>query len=326
MSDAQKNPASSPDKTAPLSAAAFAEQIVGEIDWISPTEGLCECPGRNRHTSKDGRRDCIVYLDQIPTLHCLHASCSTEIQEANTRLRAAVLNPFGLAETAPRKLTAEAKARMAERAERERIRQRAAKSCRQVLEQFRWPYAEILADSPVAVQGNEPDHWRFLLQRFNPQDIIWIGDKFDSGKPEHSRHFKSAEQWLQKAVAPAPYICPAVFKNNCVARSNDNVIARRFLVVESDTLSKDQVGSIFRWLRDAAGLDLVAIVDTAGKSLHGWFRFPQDEQNVDHLKLVLPGFGCDPMLFRASQPVRLPGALREGKYQRLVYLAEGGAA
>lgn len=215
---------------------------------------------------------------------------------------------------------------MAERAERERIRQRAAKSCRQVLEQFRWPYAEILADSPIAVQGNEPDHWRFLLQRFQPQDVIWIGDKFDSGKPEHARHFRSAEQWQHELVAPAPFICPAVFNNGSIKRSNDSIITRRFLVVESDTLSKDQVGSIFRWLKEKVGLDLVAIVDTAGKSLHGWFRFPQHEQDLDQLKLVLPAFGCDPKLFTPSQPVRLPGAIRDGKYQRLVYLAQGGAA
>jgi hypothetical protein len=68
-------------------------------------------------------------------------------------------------------------------------------------------------------------------------------------------------------------------------------------------------------------LELVAIVDTAGKSLHGWFRYPEHEFVVDDLKLVLPALQCDPKLFTPSQPVRLPGALRDGKYQKLVYLA-----
>jgi hypothetical protein len=99
-------------------------------------------------------------------------------------------------------------------------------------------------------------------------------------------------------------------------------LVRRFLVVESDTLAKDQVGAVFKWLRDKVGLDLVAIVDTAGKSLHGWFRYPAHEFEVEELKLVLPALQCDPKLFTPSQPVRLPGALRDGKRQKLVYLAK----
>jgi hypothetical protein len=75
-------------------------------------------------------------------------------------------------------------------------------------------------------------------------------------------------------------------------------------------------------LTDKCGLDLVAVVDTVGKSLHGWFVYPEMEHVVDELKLVLPALQCDPKLFTASQPVRLPGALRNGSFQRLVYLAK----
>jgi len=154
---------------------------------------------------------------------------------------------------------------------------------------------------------------------------VLITDMDKPPKPEHAAHFKTTKDWLNKSVAPAPFICPAAFKNTSFARSNDNIVARRFLVVESDTLTRDQVGAVFRWLTEC-DLKLVAIVDTAGKSLHGWFEFEEDL--VDDLKLVLTAFQCDPKLFTASQPVRLPGALRDGvagKYQKLVYLSEGGA-
>jgi len=77
-------------------------------------------------------------------------------------------------------------------------------------------------------------------------------------------------------------------------------------------------------LKEEVKLNLRAIVDTAGKSLHGWFDYPADEIVAD-LKLVLPQLGCDPKLFTASQPVRLPGAVRNANYQRLVWLQEGGA-
>ena len=192
----------------------------------------------------------------------------------------------------------------------------------QVLKTYAWPYQQIIADSPVSVTGNEPEHWKLLLQKFQPDDVVWIGDKFDSGKPEHAAHFKTASEWLKYSVAPAPFICPVAFKNMAFARSNDNIVARRFLVVESDTLTRDQVCAVFRWLTEC-DLKLVAIVDTAGKSLHGWFEFEEDL--LDDLKLILPAYQCDPKLFTPSQPVRLPSALRDGvagKYQKLVYLSE----
>jgi hypothetical protein len=322
MTKINNNPASSTTNTAPLSATEIAEKQLGEITWVSPAEGYCECPGKDRHTSKDGGKDCVVYLDRIPTLHCLHASCAPAIEEANRKLRAAILNGSKDNDGKPRRLTPEDKAELKEREGRERLRQRAAKSLPQVLANHQWTYDQIIADSPVQLAGDERDHWRLLLKKFKPDDVIWIGDKFDSGKPEHAKYFKSAADWLKEPSVSAPLICPATFKNNSTARSNENVLVRRFLVVESDTLAKDQVGAVFKWLRDRVGLDLVAIVDTAGKSLHGWFRFPQHEFEVDELKLVLPALQCDPKLFTPSQPVRLPGALRDWKRQKLVYLAK----
>jgi hypothetical protein len=90
-----------------------------------------------------------------------------------------------------------------------------------------------------------------------------------------------------------------------------------FLVVESDSLSKEQMLAVFAWMRQF--MHLRAIVDTAGKSLHGWFEYPNPFQ-LEELRVILPTLGCDPALFRTSQPCRLPGALRDGKFQRLLWL------
>ncbi len=322
MKDIIENPASSPANTAPLSAKEIAEQQLSQIDWVSPTEGYCECPGKERHTNQDGKRDCMLYLDRIPTLYCLHASCAPAIEEANRKLRAAILNGCQEGDGKPRRLTAEEKAKLKEREHQERLRQRAAKSLPQVLTNHKWTYEQIIADSPTTLTADPKDHWRLLLKKFKCDDVIWIGDKFDSGKPEHAKHFKTAAKWLEECSVRGPLICPATFKNNSTARSNENVLVRRFLAIESDLLTKDQVGAVFRWLKEKVGMDLVAIVDTAGKSLHGWFAFPAHDFEVDELKLILPALQCDPKLFTPSQPVRLPGALREGKYQKLVYLSK----
>ena len=319
MNENSITPAGNPATTAKLTTAEIAESVLGEIIWVSDDKGYCECPGKNRHTTRDGRRDCILYLDRVPTLHCVHGNCGPSLEAANKKLRDAILNNDPDQALKPRKLSAEEKRKLKERAENERIRQRAAKSLTQLIANNPWTYDQIITDSRVKVQGNEENHWRLLLARFKSEDVIWIGGVYDSGKPEHASHFRTAEQWLKESGKVGPFICPAVFKNTSIARSNENIVRRAFLVVESDTLSKNQVGSIFRWLRDQVKLDLVAIVDTAGKSLHGWFVYP-DEEKVDELKWILPSLGCDPKLFTASQPVRLPGALRDGKYQKLVYL------
>ena len=318
MSDVLKDTNVNQVPTCSQSTTEIAEQQLGEIDWISPTEGYCECPGKEHHSSKDGQRDCIIYLDRIPTLYCVHASCASVIEGTNRRLRSAIWN--GNTDSSRRKLTADDKAKLRERETRERIRKRAGSSLPLILNGYPWTYQDILRDSPVQIQGNEGDHWRLLLGKFRGEDVVWIGDTYDSSKPEHAKNFKTAAEWLKESKAPGPFICPATFKNSSIARSNDNILSRRFLVVESDTLKKDQVGAIFKWLRDEVKLPLVAIVDTAGKSLHGWFMFPKHEHDLNDLKLVLPALQCDPKLFTPSQPVRLPGALREGKYQKLVYI------
>jgi hypothetical protein len=98
-------------------------------------------------------------------------------------------------------------------------------------------------------------------------------------------------------------------------------VERRFVVVESDLLSRDEVGAVFRYLIEC-GLKLVAVVDTAGKSLHGWFEFPEDEEVMNDLRLILPALKCDPKMLTPSQPARLPGAMRDGKRQKLIFLAK----
>jgi len=306
-------------KPAPCqSATEIAEQLLGKIDWISSDEGYCKCPGQDQHTTKNCHRDCKVYLEKVPTIFCLHSGCRLKLEEVNKTLRRNIGRGIGGGDY---KLTREDKERLKQLNRKENLRRRARYSKEAILNQNRWTYEQIKLDSPVRVDVNPEEHWRLLLNQFQPGDVVWIGNIYDSGKSEHSKHFRPIEQWLRETVVPAQFTCPAVFKTGSFARSNENVMARRFLVVESDTLSRDEVGAVFKWMRDAAKLKLRAVVDTGGKSLHAWFDYPADDQIAD-LKLILPELGCDPKLFTASQPVRLPGAQRDGKRQQLIYLGK----
>ena len=62
------------------------------------------------------------------------------------------------------------------------------------------------------------------------------------------------------------------------------------------------------------------VPDRVGKSLHAWFDAPATKVLETRLKFGLTAFGCDPKMFTYSQPVRVPGAYRDGKLQRLVWL------
>lgn len=297
------------------------ELIAGHIDWISEQEGFATCPGEPSHTHRGGRRDCKVYLDRVPTITCFHSSCADAVKAKNAELRVALADPSKLRGSGLRRQSAEEKDRLTELQRKEGVRRRARNGREAVLRDFRWPVAEIVAGSPMAIPTDPTDHRNLHIGLFRPTDTVWIGDIFDSGKAQHVLNFRSRGEWLNSGNASGGFTCPAVFKEGSFARTNDNIVDRRFLVVESDTLTKDEVGAIFRWLNIQAGLRLRAIVDTGGKSLHGWFDYP-GEAEISDLRLILPELDCDPKLFTPSQPVRLAGAFRSEKnaWQKLLFL------
>ncbi|MDB6035216.1 MAG: hypothetical protein JWM16_5554 [Verrucomicrobiales bacterium] len=210
----------------------------------------------------------------------------------------------------------------AERAEMHcrRLEARAASSLAYILKENRCTPDDFMRESPFRLWGHTEPETGLLLQLHRPEDVIWIGNQFSSGKPEHAIHFRTVEQWLTQ---PPPehweLTCPATFKPGSFSRCDENVLEKRFLVMESDDLNRDQICSVFQWCRKF--MRLRAIVNTAGKSLHGWFDKPSPE-TVEELRSILPGLQCDKSLLALSQPCRIPGAWRADKKarQRLVYL------
>jgi len=300
------------------------QEVLGPVDWISDTEGFCECPGKHLHTTRDAKKDCKLYLSPVAALSCFHSSCRVVVEETAKRLRLFIANATGTKIGLGSKLTPEQKDQMAKQRAREALRHQAATSRRRVLRDYAWTFSQILDDSPTVVKPHPTNHWRRLMELFAPDDVIWTGAVYDTGKPYHAKHFRTRDEWLALTSAPAQFVCASTFKPGSYSRGNDTVARRPFLVVESDELDRDTIGAVFRWMREKVNLRLRCIVDTAGKSLHGWFEFPA-EAELDELRVVLPEFGCDPKMFTASQPCRLPGARRDRLYQNIVYLdAEGG--
>jgi hypothetical protein len=175
--------------------------------------------------------------------------------------------------------------------------------------------------SPLLVAHRDPyEQYRLWLKLWPAHATIWIGDVTDSGSEGSKSHFQSVADWYQLGPVMGNYTCGAMFRPGSISRSNANVEHRQFLVVESDVLSRDEVGAVFRFMHKRLDYRLHCIVDTAGKSLHGWFKPPTDKTKLARLRAALTGLGCDPKMFNASQPARLPGAERDGKVQKLIWI------
>ena len=316
---------------------------LGKIDWQSEVSGFCRCPGESLHTHPTGKKDCRVSVDGAPTIYCFHASCEAAVAVANRTLRRAlsassweiilpggrVLRSGDILQTGGVVLPREAiRARatgsglnLLEQMDLESLRVLALRFKPELFEKFRWPFAQIVADSPLLVADRDADEqFRTWLKLWPAHCHVWIGDVYSSGKPEPRTHFRPGAEWYQIGPVMGNFTCGSAFKPGSFQRSNANCDGTRFMVIESDTLPKDEVGAIFAYLNQRLRFNLHAIIDTAGKSLHGWFDAPRDRQIELRLKAVLTVFGCDPKLFTYSQPVRVPGAFRDGRLQRIVWL------
>lgn len=325
---------------------AIAESILGAIDWQDDRLGYCQCPGQASHSQKTKGEHCRITMDGAPTIFCFHSSCTYEVEQANRRLRSEIgkydVRPDpNLPKPVRQPPTLEQIAARKAKAEAERLKTHAAQSLDVILKANAMPMADWWELSLCRLMENPADDWRLLLSLFSPDDIVWSGTKFDScpdEKPkqeqdvprwkEWRKHcltcFRPASVWLSGKLCPGQFTCPSTFKMGTHSRSNENVVTRRFLVIESDCLLKEDMCAIINWC--SKFMRLRAIVDTAGKSLHGWFDAPSAEDEAK-LRLILPNLGrtgeeetIDSSMFRVAQPCRMPGAERDGKRQCLIYL------
>jgi hypothetical protein len=308
----------------------IAEELFGACDWRNESTAFIVCPGVDLHTTGNGRKDCRLTVAGAPWLYCFHANCQDTVDKANYALQRLI----GAGERGTgvdiRDLQRCPTHRRPEDVARRAIEAEARRELPRVLSEFPWPACEIFEASPDPLPERPTDNWRAFLGLFAPEDVVWVGEKINSGHKRNLPCFRTARDWLARlaSLSPCQFTCGSVFQPGGFSRSDGAVKHRRFLIVESDRpdIDKDAFGAIIRWLREEHGLALAAVVDTAGKSLHAWFRFPGSVP-TEMLRIVLPAMGCDPKMFSASQPARLPGANRRdkegnqtGNFQTLLYL------
>lgn len=307
------------------------EDLFGDAltwDENDNTTGYIPCPGREKHSHKDGAKDCRVYLSGVPTIWCLHNSCWAEVRDATENLRGA-LAAKGFE---PPPMTAEKKAVQTEKEINRRNARRLADNRDFVFGHYRWDRDEIrmpeIADLKPSVQFN-----LFLSRMFNPDDLLWMGAPFETGA-DFRDWFAPPSAWKRRGERLfghelGPFICPNPLKPGTHDRRIGNLASKRYFVVEGDDCSedkdenRDRCGAIFKYAMTVKPkLKLRAIVDAGNKSLHGWFDYPGDDTYRWCLE-VLPVLGADPATMRLTQPVRLPGVTRDNDNQQtLIWISK----
>ncbi|MBS0657908.1 MAG: hypothetical protein JSR82_06635 [Verrucomicrobia bacterium] len=178
--------------------------------------------------------------------------------------------------------------------------------------------------------------WHLLLGAlFGPEDVLWIGDPTDSGREEHAARFRPRDAWRACWTRPGNRLAAGSFLAGSISRGRASVARSPFVVVESDELighkpqtdadreaNKCASAALFHFL-ERVGLRLRAVIDTGGKSLHGWFDRPAEEV-LSGLRARAEALRIDAGLLDrcAWSPLRLPGCIHEktGRAARLLFL------
>ena len=190
-----------------------------------------------------------------------------------------------------------------------------------IIAAHQWTEAEVCADSPEQRLEWLRDPRRFLAALFDPTDILWTGETWDSGKLMHATHWRTVASWQAAPVNDVgPMVSPATWPSGIVSRSAENVATAPYTVLDFDGLDGKYPRNhaelrlhlaaslaITRWLREALEWKLAAILFTGGKSLHAWFHTPS-RVALESLRDNAPALGIDAGLIgRPEHPCRLPG-------------------
>lgn len=173
---------------------------------------------------------------------------------------------------------------------------------------------------------------RLLSTLYAPDEFLYLGEPKEAGIPgDNIRQVSHWLDFLRGGGTPGPHIIPnpltgrdGLTKDGVKTFRGDSCIADwRFLVCEFDGLPKEQQAAF--WL--AAGFPVAVVLDTGGKSLHGWIRVDcadasEWEREVEKyiFPRILVPLGADSACKNESRMSRTPGVQRGDQWQRLLYL------
>jgi hypothetical protein len=203
--------------------------------------------------------------------------------------------------------------------------------------------ADLWEASPIRLLDEPQGDSALLLENlYEPTDLIWIGDRHDPGIVGDT--IRTAPDWITYFLdggKTAPFIIPnpmtglegTTKAGEPSFRSDNTVKTYKYCVVEFDDLPRED--QIRFW--SAAQLPIVCLIDSGGKSIHGWIdvqklsKVETQEQWQREVKQhlydrLLTPLGVDTSCSNPSRLSRLPGHYREERkaFQRLLWLSPEG--
>ncbi len=196
--------------------------------------------------------------------------------------------------------------------------------------------AELWESSPVRIDWTpEQDAVEVLRRLYQPTDRLFIGTRYDTGV----EYVLTVADWLKRFERGAKlpeHIIPNPLtgeqgltkEGKPSYRADDCVAQFRFAVVEFDEMRRDQ--QIRFWA--GVKLPVVALLDSAGKSVHGWIKInavntADWQRRVEgNLFAMLTAIGADKACKNEARLSRMPGHYRTEKqrWQRVLYLNPTG--
>jgi len=198
--------------------------------------------------------------------------------------------------------------------------------------------ADLWESSPVRPYW-EPseDTFRFLERTFESDELVFIGNSKVPGII--SQNIRSAKDWTEhfrRGGQTFPHIIVNPLSGELApTKSGDGMTYRgdlcvktfRYCLVEFDDLSRED--QIRFWTSPTARkLPIACLVDTGGKSIHAWLRLSGiasiDDWDREIKKKLYDQFliplGVDAACSNPARLSRLPGHLRNAKYQRILWM------
>jgi hypothetical protein len=186
-----------------------------------------------------------------------------------------------------------------------------------------WRHA-LDAGTLITLKDRRQDSHLFIESLFNPDEIIWMGETYESGLEQHRQNFRPVSDWIKLDQLP-PRVAAGTFQRGSISRNSESVDQAPFIVIESDELighqptnpeeremNKAASFALFFFCIEKLGLHPRAVIDTGNKSLHLWFDRPPPDEFSALLKLA-DGLRIDKGLLERCQssPLRLPGTIHE---------------
>jgi len=194
--------------------------------------------------------------------------------------------------------------------------------------------ADLWELSPVRLDWEpQEDTQRFLAAMYEPDELVFIGDRCEAGIL--GKNIRTVRKWIDffksgGKAGPFIVINPLTGKRSKTKngdretyRGDGCIASYRYALAEFDDLPKEQ--QIRFWT--GARLDIKAMVDSGGKSVHAWLLVEVsggDEWDTEiRGKLydcALTPIGIDSTCRNPARLARLPGCVRGENIQKILYL------